>query len=75
MGSQSRGVGACAKHFVANDSEIMRKTYNVVQSGNSRAMRELYIKAFQHMLRESDPVSIMMTYVCPRSRHALVLYH
>lgn len=58
-GLQSVGVGACAKHFLGNESETLRKKYNVTASGNSRTMRELYLATFQHVLRNSNPVSIM----------------
>lgn len=61
-GMQSTGVGACAKHFVGNESEHKRRKYNVRTSGNSRTIRELYMKAFQQTLRNSNPVSIMMAY-------------
>lgn len=61
-GMQSTGVGACAKHFVGNESETKRRKYDVSTSANSRTMRELYMRAFQLMLRDSNPVSIMMAY-------------
>jgi beta-glucosidase len=58
-GIQGEGVAACPKHFVANDSETRRRYYNVNQSVNSRAMREIYLGAFQTMLRFSDPAALM----------------
>ncbi|KAI9151351.1 putative glycosyl hydrolase [Paramyrothecium foliicola] len=61
-GLQSTGVGACVKHFVCNDSETLRHTYDVLESPNSRTMRELYMKAFQYVFRESDPAAVMMAY-------------
>ncbi|KAF4552548.1 Glycosyl hydrolase family 3 C-terminal domain-containing protein 8 [Elsinoe fawcettii] len=61
-GIQSVGVGACVKHFIANECETQRRIYDVAESDNSRTMRELYMSAFQHMLRDSQPVSIMMAY-------------
>ncbi|KAJ5753427.1 glycosyl hydrolase [Penicillium nucicola] len=61
-GIQSQGVGACIKHFVANESETVRRRYNVDESGDSRTMREIYMRAFQHLLRRSNPVSIMTAY-------------
>ncbi|GAB7326927.1 hypothetical protein MBLNU13_g10889t1 [Cladosporium sp. NU13] len=59
---QESGVGACVKHFVANESETLRKSYNVAESADGRAMREIYMRAFECMLRDSNPVSIMMAY-------------
>jgi beta-glucosidase len=58
-GIQSQGVGACVKHFVANESETVRRRYNVDESGDSRTMREIYLRAFQLLLRKAKPVSIM----------------
>lgn len=58
-GIQSQGVGACVKHFVANESETVRRRYNVDESGDSRTMREIYLRTFQYLLRQTNPVSIM----------------
>ncbi|KAJ5900726.1 uncharacterized protein N7473_004796 [Penicillium subrubescens] len=61
-GIQSQGVGACVKHFVANESETGRRRYNVDEPGDSRTMRELYLRTFQHLLRRANPVAIMTAY-------------
>lgn len=61
-GVQESGVGACVKHFVANESETSRKSYNVAESADGRAMREIYMRTFECMLRDSNPASIMMAY-------------
>ncbi|CAI7570164.1 unnamed protein product [Penicillium manginii] len=61
-GIQSQGVGACVKHFVANESETVRRRYNVDESGDSRTMREIYLRTFQHLLRRANPVAIMTAY-------------
>lgn len=61
-GIQAEGVGACVKHFVGNESETKRRSYNVAESRDSRAIREIYMGAFQQLLRSSDPASIMMAY-------------
>ncbi|KAJ5738042.1 hypothetical protein N7493_001197 [Penicillium malachiteum] len=61
-GIQSEGVGSCVKHFVANESETVRRRYNVDESGDSRTMREIYLRTFQHLLRRANPVSIMTAY-------------
>ncbi len=58
-GIQKQGVGACPKHFVCNDSETLRHFYNVNESPDSRTLREIYLAAWQHLLRVSDPVGIM----------------
>lgn len=61
-GVQEIGVGACVKHFVANESETSRKSYDVAESADGRAIREIYMRAFECMLRDSNPASIMMAY-------------
>lgn len=58
-GIQSQGVGACPKHFVCNDSETQRHFYDVRQSVDGRPLREVYLAAWQHLLRTSDPAGIM----------------
>ena len=44
-GMQSRGVAACPKHFVANDSETRRTTVNCVV--DERTLREVYLLPFE----------------------------
>jgi beta-glucosidase len=61
-GVQEIGVGACVKHFVANESETSRKAYDVVESADGRTMREIYMRAFECMFRDSNPASVMMAY-------------
>lgn len=59
-GVQKGGVGSVPKHLVCNDSEYLRHFYNVEMSVNDRPMREIYLAAWQHLLRTSDPVGLMM---------------
>ncbi|KAF7536876.1 hypothetical protein G7054_g4146 [Neopestalotiopsis clavispora] len=59
---QKGGVGSVPKHLVCNDSEYLRHFYNVELSVNDRPMREIYLAAWQHLLRTSDPVGLMMAY-------------
>ncbi|KAK0654902.1 thermostable beta-glucosidase B [Cercophora newfieldiana] len=61
-GIQKHGVGACPKHFVCNDSETLRHFYDVAESPHGRTLREIYLAAWQHLLRVSDPVAIMLAY-------------
>ncbi|KAL6404129.1 hypothetical protein AUP68_13511 [Ilyonectria robusta] len=61
-GIQQQGVGACAKHFVANDAENYRRAYNVIDPTGGIALRELYLAAFQELLVYSNPVCIMTSY-------------
>ena len=59
-GLQSRGVGACIKHFVCNDSEFERQTLS--SDVGERALRELYLLPFEMAIRESQPWSLMSAY-------------
>lgn len=63
-GVQSKGVGACLKHYVLNDQETRRTTVNV--EVDDRALWEIYLRPFQIAINESDPWSIMASYNCAR---------
>ena len=59
-GIQSKGVAACPKHFAANSQETRRQASNSVL--DERALRENYLTAFEIVVRESHPKSIMSSY-------------
>lgn len=59
-GVQSRGVGACVKHFVCNDSEFERHT--ISSEVGERPLRELYLHPFEAVVQEADPWSVMTAY-------------
>ena len=59
-GIQSRGVSACVKHFCVNNKETNRRASDSVLS--ERALREIYIKAFEIVVKESDVWSVMTAY-------------
>jgi len=59
-GLQEKGVGACLKHFACNNSEFQRTKMDSVV--DERALREIYLAAFEHAIRKSDPWMVMSSY-------------
>lgn len=52
-GIQSQGVGACLKHFAANNQESHRFRIDTLM--DERTLRELYLSGFETALKLSDP--------------------
>ncbi len=59
-GVQSRGVAACVKHFVCNDSEFERMT--ISSEVDERALREIYLPPFEAAVRDAGAWSVMAAY-------------
>lgn len=67
-GIQSNRVGAAVKHFALNNKETNRK--NSDSRASERAIREIYLKAFEIVVREADPWCIMSSYNIINGRRA-----
>lgn len=59
-GVQEMNVAATVKHFAANNTEYQRLRSNSRVS--ARAMFEIYMKAFEIVIKRSNPWSIMTSY-------------
>ncbi len=59
-GMQSNHIGASVKHFALNNKETNRK--NSDSRASERAIREIYLKAFEIIVKEAKPWSIMSSY-------------
>lgn len=74
-GLQSQNVGACVKHFAVNNQEDRRRTINAII--DERTLREIYLKPFEIILKNSNPWAIMSAYnkvngeYCTENKHLL----
>ena len=67
-GIQSQHIAATVKHFACNNKETNRKYSDSRLS--QRALREIYLKAFEIIVREEQPWAIMSSYNVVNGRRA-----
>ena len=60
QGLQGEGVGASLKHYAANNQELER--FEVDARVDERTLREIYLAAFERVVREADPWTVMASY-------------
>ncbi|MFT4215432.1 MAG: glycoside hydrolase family 3 C-terminal domain-containing protein [Microbacterium sp.] len=59
-GLQGQGVAASLKHFALNNQETDRN--RVSAEVDERALREIYLRVFERIIRDADPWTVMCSY-------------
>ena len=59
-GVQSQGIGVSVKHYAANNQEYERNRGNSVM--DERTLREIYLPAFETIVKETNPWTVMCAY-------------
>ncbi len=59
-GVQKNGIGTSLKHFCANNQEHLRMSIDTIV--DERALREIYLSAFEHIVKTEQPSTIMCSY-------------
>lgn len=67
-GVQQQGVAVCVKHYALNNNEHERYQSNV--SCDERTLREIYLPAFEAVIKEGEAWTLMGGYNLFRGQHA-----
>lgn len=59
-GLQSKGISACPKHYAVNSQELRRMSSDSIL--DERTLREIYLTAFEMVVKEAKPRSLMTSY-------------
>lgn len=68
QGAQSTGAGTSLKHFAANNQEYKR--FNGNSQVDERTLRELYLPAFETVIKAAQPETVMCSYPRINNVHA-----